>query len=124
MLVYVKYKCFVMHMWYVCVLCASCCSSQCCVLHDLEFVKLIEDAIGHSTRTSQGVVYLSGFQSDVRRSNLWGPRNIAWTPSKSKFVHVRYSIFQKNVYFIYDPTVYYIHSLCDIECSMLNIRLE
>ena len=28
---------FVMQM-YVCVLCASCCSSQCSVLHDLQFV--------------------------------------------------------------------------------------
>ena len=30
--------CFVMQMLYLCVLCASCCSSQCCVLHDLQFV--------------------------------------------------------------------------------------
>ena len=29
---------FVMQMLYVCVLCASCGSSQCCVLHDLQFV--------------------------------------------------------------------------------------
>ena len=29
---------FVMHILYVCVLCASCGSSQCCVLHDLQFV--------------------------------------------------------------------------------------
>ena len=28
----------VMQMLYVCVLWASCCSSQCCVLHDLQFV--------------------------------------------------------------------------------------
>ena len=32
-----KYECFVMQM-YVCVLCASCGSSQCCILHDLQFV--------------------------------------------------------------------------------------
>ena len=31
-------ECFVMQMLYVCVLCASCGSSQCCVLHDLQFV--------------------------------------------------------------------------------------
>ena len=37
-LVYGKYECFVMHMLYVCVLCASCGSSQCCVLHGLPFV--------------------------------------------------------------------------------------
>ena len=30
-------ECFVMQM-YVCILCASCDSSQCCVLHDLQFV--------------------------------------------------------------------------------------
>ena len=38
MLVYGKYECFVMQMLYVCVLCASCGSSQCCILHDLQFV--------------------------------------------------------------------------------------
>ena len=29
---------FVMQMLYVCVLCASCDSYQCCILHDLQFV--------------------------------------------------------------------------------------
>ena len=38
MLVYGECECFVMKMLYVCVLCASCGSSQCCVLHDLQFV--------------------------------------------------------------------------------------
>ena len=38
MLVYGECECFVMQMVYVCVLCASCGSSQCCVLHDLQFV--------------------------------------------------------------------------------------
>ena len=38
MLVYGKYECLVMHMLYVCVLCASCGSSQYCILHDLQFV--------------------------------------------------------------------------------------
>ena len=38
MLVYRTCECFVMHMLYVCVLSASCDSSQCCVLHDLQFV--------------------------------------------------------------------------------------
>ena len=37
MLVYGKCECFVMQM-YVCLLCASCGSSQCCVLHYLQFV--------------------------------------------------------------------------------------
>ena len=38
MLVYGKCECFVMQLLYVCVLCASCGSSHCCVLHDLQFV--------------------------------------------------------------------------------------
>ena len=38
MLVYGECECFVMQMLYVCVLCASCGSSQFCVLHDLQFV--------------------------------------------------------------------------------------
>ena len=38
MLVYEKYECFVMHMLYVCVLYTTCGSSQCCILHDLQFV--------------------------------------------------------------------------------------
>ena len=38
MLVYGECECFVMQMLYVCVLGASCGSSQCCVLHDLQFV--------------------------------------------------------------------------------------
>ena len=33
-----KDECFVMHMLYACVLCASCGSSQCCIRHDLQFV--------------------------------------------------------------------------------------
>ena len=33
MLVYGKCECFVMQMLYVCVLCVSCGSSQCCVRH-------------------------------------------------------------------------------------------
>ena len=38
MLVYGMYECFVMQMLYVCVLCVSCGGSQCCILHDLQFV--------------------------------------------------------------------------------------
>ena len=48
MLVYGECECFVMQMLYVCVLCASCGSSQCCVLHDF-FLMLVEDAIGDHT---------------------------------------------------------------------------
>ena len=36
-LVYGKYECLVMQM-YGCVLCASCGSSQCCIMHALQFV--------------------------------------------------------------------------------------
>ena len=39
-LVHVKFKCFVMQVLYVCVLCASCDTSQCCGLHDLQFVNI------------------------------------------------------------------------------------
>ena len=49
MLVYGERECFVMQMLYVCVLCASCGSSQCCVLHDLQFVNASRDAIGDHT---------------------------------------------------------------------------
>ena len=38
MLVYGACECFVMQMLYVCVLCTSCDSSQCCILRDLQFV--------------------------------------------------------------------------------------
>ena len=38
MLVYGECECFVMQMLYVCVLCASCGSYPCCVLHALQFV--------------------------------------------------------------------------------------
>ena len=38
MLVYGECECLVMQMLYVCVLCASCGSSQCCVLHYFQFV--------------------------------------------------------------------------------------
>ena len=38
MLVYGKYKCFIMHMLYVCVLCASVVVLNACILHDLQFV--------------------------------------------------------------------------------------
>ena len=45
MLVYGECECFVMQMLYVCVLCASCVSSQCYVLHDFQLM-LVEDARG------------------------------------------------------------------------------
>ena len=38
MLLYGSYECFVMQLLYICVLCASCVSSQCCILHDLPLV--------------------------------------------------------------------------------------
>ena len=46
MLLYGKCECFVMQMLYVCVLCASCVSSQFCVLHDLRLFMLVEHARG------------------------------------------------------------------------------
>ena len=38
MLVYGKCECFVMQMVYVCVLCVSCGTYLCCVLHVMQFV--------------------------------------------------------------------------------------
>ena len=52
MLVYGECECFVMQMLYVCVLCASCGSSQCCVLHDLQFVSLVAFSIRTETLIS------------------------------------------------------------------------
>ena len=46
MLVYGKYEGFVMQTLNFCVLCATRGSSQCYVLHDLQFVMLVEDARG------------------------------------------------------------------------------
>ena len=47
MILYGKYECFGMHMLYVCVLCVSCGSSQCCILHDLQcLLMLVEDTRG------------------------------------------------------------------------------
>ena len=47
MLVYGECECFVMQMLYVCVLCASCGSSQFCMTCSL--LMLVEDAIGDHT---------------------------------------------------------------------------
>ena len=49
MLVYGECECFVMQMLYVCVLCASCGSSQCCVCMTCSLLMLVEDAIGDHT---------------------------------------------------------------------------
>ena len=47
MLVYGECECFVMQILYVCVLCASCGSSQCCMTCSL--LMQVEDAIGDHT---------------------------------------------------------------------------
>ena len=44
MLVYGKYECFVIQMLYFCVLCASCSSSQFCMICSL--LMLVDDARG------------------------------------------------------------------------------
>ena len=46
MLVYGRYECFVMQMQYVCGLCASCDSSQCCILYACSLLMLVEDGRG------------------------------------------------------------------------------
>ena len=49
MLVYGECECFVMQMLYVCVLCASCGSSQCWFCMTCSLLMLVEDAIGDHT---------------------------------------------------------------------------
>ena len=46
MIVYAKCECFVMQTLYVCLLCASCSSSQCCVMHDLYYRFIVRFPIG------------------------------------------------------------------------------
>ena len=58
MLMYGKYECFVSQMLYVCVLCASCGSSQCCILHNLQFLMLVEDARGDHMEEAYSTVGL------------------------------------------------------------------
>ena len=58
MLVYVKGECFVMQMLYVCVLCTSCGSSQCCIMHDLQFVSSIFIRVFHTQKVKFANVYI------------------------------------------------------------------
>ena len=62
MLLYGNNECFVMYMFYICVLYASCVIPHCCILHDL---MLVDDARGgrveeetysrlHMTQTTRG----------------------------------------------------------------------
>ena len=60
MFVYGKCECFVMQM-YVCVLCASCGSPQCCILHDLQLLMMVEDTRGdHMEEENYGRSLLDG----------------------------------------------------------------
>ena len=45
MLVYGKCECFVMQMLFVCILCASCGNIQCCVMHALQLLMVVEDVL-------------------------------------------------------------------------------
>ena len=59
-LMYGKYECFVMHMLYVCVLWASCSSSQSCIMHDCSLLMLVEDARGdHKEEDIYIIIYIS-----------------------------------------------------------------
>ena len=58
MLVYGVCECFIMQMLYVCVLCASCGSSQCCTTCSL--LTLVEDARGdHMEETYSRAVLMN-----------------------------------------------------------------
>ena len=63
-----KYECFVIQMLYVCVLCASCVSSQCCVLHDLQFVDLSSEI--YNRPITKGI-------SSCRNTQAFGPDKIS-----------------------------------------------
>ena len=52
MLVYGECECFVMQMLYVCVLCASCGSSQCCVLHDFFLVRKLAGSSSYDSKST------------------------------------------------------------------------
>ena len=76
MLVYGECECFVMQMLYVCVLCASCGSSQCCVLHDLQFVNAGRGCKGSKRHSLQAVELSQRTQAAVQIvSNLPAPSN-------------------------------------------------
>ena len=61
MLVYGKYECFVIHLLYVCVLYASCDSSQCCFCMACSLLILVEDARGdHMEEGTYGRSLLDG----------------------------------------------------------------
>ena len=76
MLVYGKCECFVMNMLYVCVLCASCGSSQCFVLHDLQFV--------NADRGCQRRLYGRGILQSWSHNGLVGSHEclLLFTPSR------------------------------------------
>ena len=50
-----------MQMMYVCILCASCGSSECCLLHDLQFVNAgrMQEAIIWKKHTSEPVLWVA-----------------------------------------------------------------
>ena len=73
MLVYGKYECFVMQMLDVCVLCASCVSYQCCILHDSQFVNV---ALGCKRRQMEDVYSRAGLMTALCHECL-----LLFTPS-------------------------------------------
>ena len=77
MLIYGKYKCFVMQMLYVCVFCASCGSSQFCMSCSL--LMLVEDERGdHMTQPTSGGAVTADKNCcancvEPSRPQQWGP---------------------------------------------------
>ena len=62
---YGKYECFVMQMLYVCVFCASNGSSQCCIMHYLQFVNAEYGLCDCTEMLGICVLYVS-FASKIR----------------------------------------------------------
>ena len=67
----------VMQMLYVCVLCASCGSSQCYVLHDLQFVNAVGDAIGDHTEEAYSIAGLITALYVAMRVSFCLPHSVA-----------------------------------------------
>ena len=82
---------FVMQMLYICVLCASCGRTQCCILHDLRLLMLVEDARGDHMEGLQTTQPTSGGAVTVVSSCCANcvepPRPQQWGPDLPFFGH-------------------------------------
>ena len=89
MFVYGECKCFVMQMLYVCVLCASCGSSQCSVLHDLQFV--------NAGRGCNKRPYRRGILQSRSHKTSTDPCTVTTTDIKTNMRHIHTSIVSRHL---------------------------